>query len=341
MSSSLLVVNYRSAELAREAIRTARAASSEPLQVVVVDNSVDPDEANALRDVADALIVSEANVGYAAAINRGRRACDGELLIITNPDVLFSESAIDRLAQTNADVAGPALFWDDAHEWLLPPADAHDTADLLDHAIATRSRARQRRRDLRRTRERIAFLSLTKPTPVRSISGAVMAIRAATFDRVRGFDERFRLYFEETDFLRRVNGDIVYVPNARCRHLYNQSAGRSPEAAALYAQSELLFLRKWSGSLMTRLIKGIERPPRIDELPFVDGPIAVDIDDAIIEASPHPQFETAALRAANRGFIDLPKDVLAAWRGGPLYLRVVDRRSGAVLAAYQRFRMTS
>ena len=341
MRRSLLVVNYRSAELARDAIRTARAASSEPLQVVVVDNSVDASEADALRDVADVLIVSDANVGYAAAINRGRRACDGDLLIVTNPDVRFGESSIDELAQSGADVAGPALFWDDAHEWLLPPADVHDTADLLDHAFATRSRARQRRRDLRRTRERIAFHSLTKPTAVRSISGAVMAIRATAFDRAGGFDERFRLYFEETDFLRRVNGGIVYVPTAKCRHLYNQSAGRSPEAASLYAESELLFLRKWSGAFMARVIKAIERAPRVDELPFIDGAIEVNVDDGIVEASPHPQFETAATRSAHRGLADLPDDVLAAWRGGPLYLRIVDRTSGAVLAAYQRIRMTS
>lgn len=157
MSRSLLAVNYRSAELARDAIRTARAASSEPLQVVVVDNSVDAREAESLRDVADALIASDANVGYAAAINRGRRACDGDVIIVTNPDVRFAPRAIDELATSGADVAGPALFWDDAHEWLLPPADLHTTRDRLEHALATRATSMQRKRDRRRTRERIAF----------------------------------------------------------------------------------------------------------------------------------------------------------------------------------------
>lgn len=163
-----------------------------------------------------------------------------------------------------------------------------------------------------------------------------MAIRTAAFDRAGGFDERFRLYFEETDFLRRVGKDIAYVPAANCRHLYNQSAGRSTEAATLYAQSELAYLRKWSGALATRVIKSIERSPHASDAPRISGPIAVDADDAIVEASPHPQFETAAGRFATRGVVDLPNDVLAAWRGGPLWLRVIDRATSAVLTTAQR-----
>jgi N-acetylglucosaminyl-diphospho-decaprenol L-rhamnosyltransferase len=341
MSRSLLVVNYRTATLAREAIRTARAASREPLQVVVVDNSVDAREVDALRGVADTLIVAESNLGYGAAINRGRRACDGDVIIVTNPDVRFGDASIDRLVETGADVAGPALFWDNAHEWLLPPADLHTTGDRLEHALATRSRFVQHRRDARRIRERVAFWSLTSPTSVRAISGAVMAIRTRALDDAGGFDERFRLYFEETDFLRRVRGEIVYVPGAKCRHLYNQSAAGSNEAATLYAQSERAYLRKWSGAIAASTIKALERPPHAGNFPSIDGPIPIEADDVVIEASPHPQFETAAGRFATRGFLDLPPDVLAAWRSGPLFLRVIDRRSGRVLAAYQRIRMTS
>src|SRR5882724_5631981 len=124
---SLLIVNYRSAPLALDAIRTARAASSQPLQVVVVDNSVDPSEVELLHRDADVVIASPRNLGYAGGINLGRRACDGEVVIVSNPDVRFGEMAIDRLVEVDAAVAGPALFWDDRHEWMLPPAELHTT----------------------------------------------------------------------------------------------------------------------------------------------------------------------------------------------------------------------
>ena len=114
-SVSLLVINYRSSALAADAIATARAASSMPLQVIVVDNSVDPAEADALRGSADKVVVSPRNAGYAAGINAGRKFCDGDVIVVSNPDVRFGENAIDQLVDANAAVAGPALFWDDAH----------------------------------------------------------------------------------------------------------------------------------------------------------------------------------------------------------------------------------
>ena len=321
-SVSLLVVNYRSAALALEAIRSARAAARDPLQVVVVDNSA---EAEALRPVADVFIASEGNVGYAAAINRGRRDCDGDVIVAANPDVIFAAGAIDALVEANAAVAGPALFWDDAHEWFLPPADLHTSREILDRALASRSRMWARRRDRRRIRERIAFWSLTATTPVRAISGAVMAIRARAFDDAGGFDERFRLYFEETDFFRRVRGDVVYVPAARVRHIYNQSAGASPEAAALYAQSEAEYLRKWGGAFWKKF-----------EVPF--SPVIEDRQECLsstellIEASPLPSFETAAGHFSSSAEIALPAEVVSSYRGAALYLRVLDRHTLNVLA---------
>jgi N-acetylglucosaminyl-diphospho-decaprenol L-rhamnosyltransferase len=217
---SLLVVNYRAAALAAEAIRTARMSTSEQLQVVVVDNSCDEAEAAALQGVADMLVVSDTNRGYAGAINLGRPKCEGATIVVANPDVTFAAGAIDYLHAAlggRTAVAGPALFWDDAHEWHLPPADRSTSLEKLDEVLASRSRAWFEQRDRRRFRRRVAFWSLSETTHVETLSGAVMAIRAADFDDLGGFDERFRLYFEETDFLRRSiahHRRVAYVPAA-------------------------------------------------------------------------------------------------------------------------------
>ena len=328
---SLLVVNYRSAALAAEAVRTARAATMEPLQVVAVDNSADPNEAAALRNVADVVIVSDSNRGYAGGINLGRRACEGSTIVVTNPDVTFGELALDRLNAELRDgvaVAGPALFWDDAHTWFLPPGDRHTTLERLDEALAGRSAAWRNQRDRRRFRKRVAFWSLRETTAVPTLSGAVMAIRAADFDGVGGFDERFPLYFEETDFLRTViarRKRIVYVPAARCRHLYNQSAGEVMDhAAASYAISEMRYLEKWSGPFMARLLARIRVNPALEE-PVATGGTAEDI---VTEASPSPLFTTAA---GHFGEATLPEEIRRTLKT-PFYLRTVDRTTGAVLA---------
>jgi GT2 family glycosyltransferase len=336
---SLVVVNYKTASLAAEAIRSARAASSAPLQVVVVDNSVDEVQADALRPHADILIASVENRGYAAAINQARRACDGDVLLVCNADVKFERQAIDRLLDADAAVAGPALFWDDAFEWRLPPSELHTAAQTLDRALATRSAMWRRRRDRRRVLQRIGFWKLRNPTPTRAISGAVMAVRTRTFDRLGGFDEQFRLYFEENDFLRRAGDGIVYVPTARCRHLYNQSAALSPEAAATYARSESEYLRKWNGAWLAQVAKKLERRPVEADVQPLPESLRVDREDVIVEASPLPDFDTAAGHFPARPAVQIPAEVWAAYRGRVLYLRVVQRDTGEVVAMYAKARI--
>jgi N-acetylglucosaminyl-diphospho-decaprenol L-rhamnosyltransferase len=328
---SLLVVNYRSAPLAIEAIRSARAATTQPLQVVVVDNS---SEADTLRPHADVVIASPTNRGYAGGINDGRAHCRGEIVVAANPDVIFSAGSLDALADAlqHAVVAGPALFWDDAHRWLLPPSDLHTAWQKIDEVLASRARAWMLTRDRRRFRARVAFWSLQQTTEVAALSGAVIAFRPDA----PSFDERFPLYFEETDFLRRVRGPIVYVPSARVRHLYNQSAGQvSDEAAARYAQSELRYLEKWNGPFLARALKSLERPPLAFEFQPIDGPVTVEGDALVIEASPLANFATAA-GCLDSNVVDLPPDVLSSWRGNTIYLRAVERGSGRVAGAWAR-----
>jgi GT2 family glycosyltransferase len=330
-SISLLVINYRSASLASDAIRTARAASSRTLQAIVVDNSGQPAEAEALRGVADQVIVAPRNLGYAGGINAGRRACDGDIIVVSNPDVRFGEGAIDQLVGTDAAVAGPALFWDDAYQWILPPAELQTRAEVIDRVFATRSRAWSHRRDRRRFLARVAFWSLDRTTPIRALSGAIMAIRASALDAAGGFDERFALYFEENDFLRRVRGEIAYVPAARCQHLYNQSAGGSGEAALLYAQSERMYLLKWGGAFAKRLERSAETPFGPDAERLAAG-------DVVIEASPLASFETAAGHFGN-DVSDVSGDIWRSYRGEVLHLRAVDRQTGRVLRSWAKARI--
>ena len=339
-SCSLLVINYRSATLALSAVATAREAYRGDLQVVIVDNSVDPLEAQALRG-AGHLVVADRNLGYAGAINEGRKWCVGSTLVIANPDVRFAPRSIDLLLAAGAAVAGPALFWDDAFQWRLPPADVHDRRYLLDRVVASRSRWWAAVRDRRRIRERVSFWSSTETTKVPSLSGAVLAIRTEAFDAVGGFDERYPLYFEEHDFLRRVAGEVVYVPEARVRHLYNQSAAGSLESKSFYAESENQYVRRWMGGAGA-VLKRAELPmgPGRQFTPLPIGPIRLPEGEVVVEASPLASFDTAAGCFPCARQVTIPDDIWNCYRGDVLYVRVVARDTGATIAAFAKDRMT-
>lgn len=337
---SLLVVNYRAAALAADAIRTAREAANVPLDVVVVDNSLDAGEAAALRPHCDALVVSASNRGYAGGINDGMKACRGERIIISNPDVLFEHDSIARLADalSEAAVAGPSLYWDDRFRWHLPPGDLSTGWEVIDRILASRSREWHDHWDARRIRKRIAFWTAVKTRKVSMLSGAVLAVRRDAFLRVGGFDERFALYFEENDFLRRVAQQrlpILHVPSARCRHIYDQSASQmANESAARFAESEQRYLEKWNGPLAARALRRLERPllPLRATPHRVDTPIEAP-PGAVVEASPLPTFATAAGHFAD-GEVTIPSEILRSLRGD-LHARVIAPGTQRVLATYK------
>lgn len=339
---SLLVINFRAARLALDAIRTARESSSAPLHVVVVDNSLDTTEAGQLRDACDVLLVSHTNRGYAGGINDGLGACRGDRVIISNPDVLFADGAIDRLTRelSTAAITGPALYWDDAHRWHLPPGDLGTARERLDRILASRSVEWRRQWDSRRIAKRISFWRTAVPKRVAMLSGAVLAVRRDVIDRVGPFDERFALYFEENDFLRRVAEQrlpIVHVPAARCRHIYDQSASQvAEESAVRFAQSEMRYLEKWNGPLAARALRKLERPlsPLAEAVERSRADPIVAGDGMLVEASPLPTFATAAGAFASGGAMTIPGEILATVRGD-LYARVVDLASRRAVATYK------
>ena len=344
---SLVVVNYRSATLAADAIRTARASvASSSLQVIVVDNSCDPIEAEQLRPHADVLLTPSSNLGYAGAINLARTHCAGTVLIVSNPDVTFFPGAIERLVQAVTEegfaVTGPAFYWDEGREWILPPSDLPGFRSKLGEALGSRLGSLARLRDRRRFRARLSFWRLRQTTPVAALSGAVMAIDSAAFDRVGGFDERFALYFEENDFLRRVaaaGGRVAYVPAAHCRHVYNQSAAVDRDrSAATYAASEEAYFLKWYGRVAVGTLRMIERAQPDPRYPVCGPTWELPRPGLVVEASPLASFATAAGHFPKTAAVSVPAEVWESYRAEALYLRAVEPESGRVVAACVRNR---
>jgi N-acetylglucosaminyl-diphospho-decaprenol L-rhamnosyltransferase len=343
-AASLILVNYRSAALVRQAVESARATTAIDLEIIVVDNSADPEELRALESCgADVVMAAPSNRGYGAGINLGRTRATADILVASNPDVIFHSGCIDLLAQSLeavVGISGPALFWDDGLRWHLPPADKPGFGAALTAMLDSRSSRLMRLSDARRVRRRIAFWTAQAPMLVGALSGAVLAIRRELFDQLGGFDERFFLYFEEHDLIRRAalrGWRSMFVPAARCRHLYNQSARSSSEAEAHYAVSE----RRYAGTgVAGRASSLVQRLTRRSEAGDLREAGAIHLegrpDELLIEASPLPGFETAAGCFPDSTVISVPEEVWASYQDRFLYLRTVLRRNGRTVATFVR-----
>ena len=112
---SLVLVAHRSSALlpaATAAFRREAAAGGLTHEVVVVEHSEDPSEAERVAAGAPDVLLVRPNHGYAAGVNAGVAAAGGRWLLVGNPDVELGSAALAPLLAALAagwDVAAPQL----------------------------------------------------------------------------------------------------------------------------------------------------------------------------------------------------------------------------------------
>lgn len=188
-------------------------------RVIVVDNASRDDSRWIARACGAEVIARSRNDGLAAAVNAGVRHSDSELVAILNPDVIFDDEALPgQLARAfeapQLGAVAPSL--------VLPDGRTQDSARAIPTPVELVKRRLHRRP--------LGAVEADEPTDVPWLVAAFMVVRRAAFDSVGGFDERFRLYFEDVDFCVRLwsyGWHVRLDPRLQARHEHQASSRRS------------------------------------------------------------------------------------------------------------------
>lgn len=209
-----IVVTHQSAATIDDCLSRLRAADA-VTQVRVVDNDSRDGtlaivQRHAAADPRVHFIANPDNPGFAVACNQGARDSDAPWLAFVNPDCLPEPGAFARLR---------------AHAEAMPD-DALIGADLVDEVGVRDGAARRNAPDfgamLRGPFRARAGRPLDVPADdalplqhVEAISGALMLLPRALFERIGGLDEGYRLHVEDLDLCRRAReaGAAVAVAN--------------------------------------------------------------------------------------------------------------------------------
>jgi hypothetical protein len=348
---SAVIVNYRSAALAAGCVASLRREAADagiPLEVVVVDNSAEPQE-RALLGTLDGVryVPLVTNAGYAGGLNAGVREAIGDVLLLANPDLVFAGGSLPPLLRAletpNAGAAGPRFTWDPEGRWLLPPLWLPSPGGEVAKILA-RSRLAWAA-PLRRAWHAVALpqWEATAPIAVPGLVGALVAVPRDVWTRVGPFDHRYPLFFEDTDWavrLAREGLSALLVPASRVVHLHGQSTARSAEGSlAAFLSSEQRYfdvhfsragraLRRVAGALLplapARDVPVARTPPRLEW--SSKGQVVAEIT-TVRELAP------AAGRFVEEGFLDLAGADWERMPAGPVYLRVTERATGDVLVS--------
>jgi len=91
----------------------------------------------------------------------------------------------------------------------------------------------------------------TEPFQVPFAQGCFLVIRTEIFKALRGFDDRYFMYMEDTDLCRRVNekSRVMYYPGASVTHAWEQGSHKNMKLMKIHIKSMLSYFNKWGWEL--------------------------------------------------------------------------------------------
>ena len=218
-----IVVTHQSAATIDDCLARLRASDGVAAIRVVDNQSTDATleivQRHALADPRVRFVANPDNPGFAVGCNRGVAAladtpAPPAWLAFVNPDCLLAPAQLSQLRALAAPHA-PALLGAD----LVDQAGVRDPAarrrDPDFGAMLASSAATVLRRSSSASPMLVAADDSLELQPVEAVSGALMLLSRALFERIGGFDEGYRLHAEDLDLCRRARaaGALVAVAN--------------------------------------------------------------------------------------------------------------------------------
>ncbi len=235
---SVVIVNFNAGPLLTTNLRALSSAlADEAWQAIVVDNgshdgSMQGVEALQREGAPLILVYNRANLGFAAACNRGAGAASGEWLLFLNPDVTVPRGTIPAvrdalLADPSAGMAGCLLVNPDGSEQRGCRRDFPNPVSAFYRISRLARLAPKRFPDFNHTGGPLP----ANPTAVPAISGAFMLMQRTTFEALGGWDEGYFLHMEDLDLCRRLadsGGKTLFVPTAQATHVQGSCSRATP-----------------------------------------------------------------------------------------------------------------
>ena len=188
---------------------------SNDFKIIIIENSLDKSiESELPKQSKNIQIIFSENNGYGSAINLARKHIVTKYFFVLNPDIL---KVNDQLINTFCDAA----------------KELKDNFGALGPRFEKVSEKSHKQSNINE-----------KYGQIESISGSAMFFCCEIFDRNRGFDENFFLYFEETDYCFRSNKNDYKIYQINSQRVYHD-IGTSVETESENEANELKNLYIW------------------------------------------------------------------------------------------------
>lgn len=237
----VVIVTFNSARHIRPCLEALEANQAD-LKLIVFDNASQDDsviEAKSCRLATD-VIVSDANIGFAAAVNRAASLFpEAEFIFLLNPDAILAPAALDTLLLVARDRPQHRLYGGVMHDpdgrifsgaFLGAPTLWHAAAYGLGLSLLKGNRLLDPDAQAQQIAEGLYEV------PV--LTGGAMLIEGDLWRQSGGFDERFFLYGEDVDLCMRTR-EFGASPLIIDRATYLHAGGGSATCRSAYLSNIL------------------------------------------------------------------------------------------------------
>lgn len=238
-----VVVNWNRPEDTLACLESLRSQEAGPPDLVVVDNGSTDDSVARIRAAYPqaTLIASPHNLRFGGGYNLGiRRALEdgAEYVLVINNDATLAPDALGRMlehaAREDVGLVAPLIYYadDPGRVW----SSGGDARPLVLEVTAGE-------------RDRLDPQNWPAVLDRDFVTGCCFLASRRTFEQVGLFDERFAMYYEDSDLSRRVRARglrVLVIPTARAWHKVASSSGGqdTPDERYWMARSSVAFFRK-------------------------------------------------------------------------------------------------
>jgi GT2 family glycosyltransferase len=275
-SLDIVIVNWNAGahlQQCLDSIKTASLDGLELLRVVVVDNASSDGSADRIQpgSIPLSIIRNSANRGFAAACNQGARDSRASYLLFLNPDVVLTSESLSSAvlfmaSEQNSGVAVCGVRLVNHQGQIAPSCSRFPTPQYFYAKIFGLSHLFPARflESLMRDWDHV------ETRPVDIVMGAFLLVRRRVFAALAGFDEDFFVYYEEVDFLLRVQNagwQSYYLTTAQAYHKGGGCSDHAKGTRLFYSlRSRIIYCRKhfeWASAvgviLATLLVEPVSR----------------------------------------------------------------------------------
>ncbi|MEG0518891.1 MAG: glycosyltransferase family 2 protein [Bacteroidales bacterium] len=187
--------------------------------------------------------INDLNGGFAYAMNSGLKIATGDILIITNPDVVF-EAGIIQMAK---------FLQNTSYLGAVAPKILDDLGNIQDScrnyitlpSFCIRNVIRLIRRDTVILDKNI---DLHKIQTVDWVIGAFIMVKREAYEITQGLDHKYFLYCEDLDWctrIRKAGFEIAYYPQAIIRYTGSRRARESLKYTMIFLKSLFRYWNKF------------------------------------------------------------------------------------------------